>query len=219
MSDLLPRIEHRHLGVLSYSKALTMQKELHQKVVASGGYGVILTLQHPRVLTLGNRAQREFIIKDAGYLLEHNIQVEETDRGGEVTAHDLGQLVVYPILSQRLFSLSPKKYVHLMEESVISLLEDYGISAHRDKEHPGVWVAQGKICAIGVRIKQRVSMHGLALNICNDVGLFETIVPCGIKDRSVTSMSLVLGRQVDVDEVMEKLLVQFSRHFAVNIGS
>ena len=159
-------------------------------------------VQHPSVLTLGKNADASFIKSSPAELSQQGVAVVPIDRGGEVTAHSPGQLVVYPILPLREFRLTPKKFVTLLEELVIQVLRSYGVTGARDEINPGVWVGRDKICAIGVRIQERVSLHGFAFNICNDLNLFENIVPCGIADRGVTSLSRVLGRRISCDEVM-----------------
>ena len=219
MSDQLPRLNHIDLGVIAYDEALTVQEQVHGMVVDGGLVGAILTLQHPNVLTLGRHAQEDFILEDLQKLKDRGIAVCETDRGGEVTAHNPGQLVVYPIMPQSMFDLSPKKFVYLIEEGVIEMLRTYGLKAARDEEHPGVWLGKNKICALGVRIKQRVSMHGLALNVCNDLTLFDSIIPCGIQGRGVTNLTSALSiegdRELNINDVRDRLLDCLSHQFQV----
>src|SRR5690606_6881098 len=130
----------------------------------------------------------------------------KTERGGQITAHEPGQLVLYPILPLAQWGISARRYVNTLEQAVIQLLADYGVEARRDTEHPGVWVEANKICALGIRIKQRVSMHGLALNVTNALDIFSSIVPCGIHGRGVTSLNHVVGKTVILSDVMSQLL-------------
>ncbi len=128
-----------------------------------------------------------------------------------MTAHVPGQLVVYPILGIEAFRLAPRRYVEILEQTAIDVLSEYGVVATRDAEHPGVWVGNDKICAIGVRIQQRVSLHGLALNVSNAFDLFRRIVPCGIAGRGVTSLSKVIEKDVAVADVLPKVLAALAR--------
>lgn len=193
------------LGLMSYGTALEQQTRWHQRVV-SGENPVILTVEHRPVLTLGKNSSMEHILYSRDYFSTLGVEFFETERGGEVTAHMPGQLVVYPIIDVQKLKLSVRDYVSALESAVIDTLAYFGISAARDSEHPGVWVAGEKICAIGVRVKSRVTMHGLALNVNNDLGLFSKIVPCGIRARGVTSMSIICGRNIPPDEVRPELL-------------
>lgn len=182
-------IESRHLGVMSYRDCLEVQYQTHRSVLEAPGRGVILTVEHPSVITLGKHANPANLLWSSEWLRAHSIDLCETDRGGEVTAHEPGQLVMYPILRLSDFLLSPKRYVALLEEAVIATLADLGISSSVDLERPGVWVGVEKICAVGVRIKDRVSMHGVALNVLNSLDVFKLIVPCGLLGRGVTSVA------------------------------
>ena len=200
------QINIEKLGIIEYGECLLLQQRTHAQIVGSPGTGTLLCVEHPDVLTLGKHADLRHLKMAEPYLQSIGIQIHRIDRGGEVTAHEPGQLVVYPIV--RLFDLGlmPRQYVSILEDAVISTLLRFDIQASRDEEHPGVWVGSNKICAIGVRIKERVSLHGIALNVCNTMKLFNYIVPCGISGRGVTSISRELGRQVDVSQV-ESLLI------------
>lgn len=197
------------LGCLDYRESLERQLAEHQRVV-DGGPPVFLLVEHPPVLTLGKNADLSNLLLDRESLARMGVLIAETDRGGEVTAHVPGQLVVYPIIPVTRFELTPRRYVNLLEESVIRVLEQYDIAATRDSEHPGVWVGGDKICAVGIRIRTRVAMHGFALNVNNEFGLFETIIPCGIRARGVTSLQKELGQAVPMDDVKERIVFELS---------
>lgn len=196
---------------MDYLECLNLQRVLHQRVAAGDSAGEILSVEHPPVLTLGQNADFQFLRFAEAVLSSKGISIFQVERGGEVTAHEPGQLVVYPIIRLRDFGLMPKQYVALLEDSVIALLADFGILARRDAAFPGVWVGQEKVCAVGIRIKDRTSLHGLAINVCNSLKTFDYIVPCGIPGRGVTSLSLLCGRTVTVSEVQELLLIQIQR--------
>lgn len=199
------------VGLMDYAECLKLQQKTHEECVRTCSGHTVIYVEHPPVLTLGLNADAGFIVWSSEQLQKEGVQVVRTDRGGEVTAHMPGQLVVYPILHLTQLNLGPKKYVQLLEDVVLQTLKAFSIEGRRDEKFPGVWVGSNKICAVGIRIKDRVSMHGIALNICNDLSLFERIVPCGISSaRGVTSMARHLGFAVEVGAVQR----EFSRLFA-----
>lgn len=169
-----------------------------------------MLLQHEPVLTLGKNADAGLVLTQPGSLEAAGIEVVATDRGGEVTAHEPGQLVVYPILPLQQLRLPPKRYVDRLLDTVILTLQHFGIAAQSDPDYPGVWVGRDKICAVGIRVKERVSLHGIALNVVNDLKLFRLIVPCGIRERGVTSMENLLGSRPDLSDVTRVWLQKFS---------
>jgi len=191
----------KYEGKLRWRDAYEKQLASHSRVLRGESHGIIHFLEHDPVLTFGNRLESHFLTASQERLHQMGVDLEQTDRGGTITAHEPGQLVVYPILALGRLKIGPKQYVQLLEETVILTLSDFGILAHRDPINPGVWVGREKICAIGIRIAQRISLHGIALNINNDLGLFKLIVPCGIKERGVTSMSLQIGQAVSIMSV------------------
>lgn len=205
-----PYFEVVDLGIMRYGEALYRQESAHAKVVSDPTRHVIFCVEHEPVLTMGKNSNNANLLFPRDFYIKQGIEIFDTERGGQVTAHMPGQLVVYPVINMAELRLSIRDYVNILEESVIQTLLKYGVSAHRDPEHPGVWVGHEKICALGVRVKSRVSMHGLALNINNDLSLFGKIIPCGIKFRGVTSLERLLGRQVEVLEVRRNLLEQIT---------
>ena len=203
------------LGILSYGQALDLQIKSHDETVADGS-GLIYVVEHPQVLTLGKNANAKNLLCSMADYRSKNVDIFEIDRGGEVTAHMPGQLVVYPIIPLVKYGLTVRSYVHLLEEAVIETLAHWDITAHRDADYPGVWFGLQKICALGVRVKSRVTMHGLALNVNNDLGLFDMIVPCGIQARGVTNMMKCTGSGVNLDEVKEFLVSSLSRRLCAS---
>lgn len=193
------------LGIMKYDVALEHQRLWHDKVAAGQG-SVILTVEHEPVLTLGKNADSSNLLFPIDHYRELGVEFSKTERGGDVTAHMPGQLVVYPIIDIQKQKLSVRSYVECLEASVIDTLSFFGIKSARDLSLPGVWVGSEKICAIGVRVKSRVTMHGIALNINNNLDLFGKIIPCGIKSRGVTSMQKLLGQAVLLDEVRTRLV-------------
>ena len=201
--------EVEDLGLCDYATAWQRQQQVHAQVLAGDRPNTILLVEHPTVVTLGKNARPEHLLVTSAILESAGIALVETDRGGEVTGHEPGQLVVYPILRLTDYRLSPRKYVCLLEKSVIATLAKFGVRGQIDPEYPGVWVGQRKVCAIGIRIKQRISMHGIALNVCNDLRVFESMVPCGISGRSVTSMSSLTRDHLTTAGVKEEFLKIF----------
>ncbi|MCX6109396.1 MAG: lipoyl(octanoyl) transferase LipB [Proteobacteria bacterium] len=196
-------------GTMPYGEALALQQRLHAQVVTGEGTHVLLFVEHPPTLTLGKHSDLAHLSFSEDHYRMQGVELAHTDRGGQVTAHMPRQMVVYPILKLSTYRLSPKRYVALLEEGVIRLLAAYGIDAQRDSDHAGVWVGKDKICAIGIRIKERVTLHGIALNVTNDLALFEQIVPCGITGRGVTSMAGLLNRTVDLEQLRLKFASEF----------
>ncbi len=201
------------LGEISYNDALQLQNNLAQAWGTGGINDTLLLLEHPPVITIGRSGKVQNILVPEDALRGRNIQVAYTDRGGDVTYHGPGQLVVYPILDLKLHGLSVPGYVWNLEEVVIRVLAHYGITAERVEKLRGVWTPQGKIAALGVHLSRWISRHGLALNVNTDLDAFRLINPCGITDRPVTSMARVLGRPVSMEEVQEYTLKAFTEVF------
>ncbi|HEX8912795.1 MAG TPA: lipoyl(octanoyl) transferase LipB [Humisphaera sp.] len=188
------------LGTLAYRAAWDLQEQAHARVLA-GGEEELLLVEHPPVVTLGRRAEaaRQNLVVGAEGLAKLGVELVESDRGGDVTFHGHGQVVAYPIVRLNDHRLSVGGYVRALEAGVIAALADLGIAADRDPGAVGVWThdpAAGqlaKVCAIGVRIRRGVSLHGVALNVTTDLEYFNLIVPCGLAGRPVTSVAKLLG--------------------------
>ena len=216
------------LGRIGYEQALELQRVRHAEVVASRtrepGTGIgglhILLLEHDPVITLTRRpGVRQHLLASPEALAARGVQLVDTDRGGDITYHGPGQLVAYPILDLNLLGLRIHPYMRLLEEVVIRTVAAFGIEAGRDPEATGVWVDVGqpgarKIAALGVRLSRWCSMHGLALNVEPDLDHFGLIVPCGLHDRSVTSLRAELGDDCPSLEEVKQVL---RREFEVQI--
>lgn len=188
-------LQVRDLGIMSYRDAWKIQEEAHE-LVHAGGPETILLVEHPPVITMGRRGESQGmpnLIASADILKQRNVELVQTDRGGDITFHGPGQVVVYPIIRIADHKLTVGGYVHLLEQVVIDALASFGIQAKTDPGAIGVWTDAGKVCALGVRIRKGVSLHGIALNVTTDLSFFNLIVPCGIVDRSVTSLERILG--------------------------
>ena len=201
------RLEVRRLGRVEYEDGLALQEALAGAVGDGAVPDTLLLLEHEPVLTLGRGATAENIVVPPDELARRGITVFETGRGGDVTYHGPGQVVGYPIvnLGREKETKDVRKFVRALEEVMIRTCAGYGITAARDEKNPGVWVGREKIGAIGVRIAKWVTSHGFAFNVSTDLSAFDLIVPCGIADRGVTSLSKLLGREVPIPEVEDRL--------------
>lgn len=210
-------VRHLDLGLVDYMAAQELQTAYHQECVNDPKRATILTMELHPVVTMGKHAQPQFVLVTENQLFLEGVQFVATDRGGEATAHEPGQLVVYPILPLQTLHLMPKAYIEALEEAVIRTLADFQLIGARDAVNPGVWLDQKKVCALGIRIKDRVSMHGLAFNISNTLKTFSYIVPCGIKGRGVTSVAETTKRNVTVAEVRSRLLTHLAQTLSIRI--
>jgi lipoate-protein ligase B len=204
------------LGTVDYLEARELQIALLEKVHAGAEPNTMLLLEHPHVYTKGRLSKQTDVLLPEEELAKKGIPVYETDRGGQVTYHGPGQLVVYPIINLREWG-GPVKYVRALEQVVIATLAEMGITANCESGNTGVWTDHGKIAAIGVKISRGIAFHGLALNVNTDLSLYENIIPCGIADRSVTSMAAILGEPVDLELVRYGMVYQFGHEFGFRI--
>lgn len=229
----MPKLNILDWGLIAYDKAQIQQEEILKKIVdqkllnrdpiLSIQYKLpasyLIFCQHEPVYTLGNSGSSENLLLDEAELSDRGIKYYKVRRGGDITFHGPGQLVGYPILDLDQFFTDVHKYLRLLEESIILTLADYGIRAGRISGLTGVWAgyeeqeSARKICAIGVRCSRWVTMHGFALNVNTDLSYFENIIPCGIKDKAVTSIEKELGYQVDLQEVQQAVKKNFVQIF------
>lgn len=198
---------------MPYGEAWDLQYRLHSLRREGKIEDTLLLLEHPHTYTLGKTADRANLIGSDQYLEENGIKVFEIDRGGDITYHGPGQLVGYPIIDLQKWKPDSHLYLRTLEEIMIDVLADYGITAGRKHGFTGVWISEEKIAAIGIKISRWVTMHGFAFNINTDLNLFSGIIPCGIKDKEVTSLSKILGREIDMDEIKSKIKNRFAFHF------
>jgi lipoyl(octanoyl) transferase len=196
--DVTRELHIRRLGLVPYEEALQLQKSLVEERKAGRIPDQLLLLQHPPVITLGVKARsdRSHILATDSELESQGVEFFETGRGGDVTYHGPGQLVGYPILDLKPDRCDVHQYVRDLEEVLIKVAADFGVSAGRVAGLTGVWVGQEKLAAIGVRISRWITSHGFAFNVTPNLDHFQLIVPCGIADRGVTSLERLLGRDV-----------------------
>ena len=211
-----PRCHVVKAGVVEYLRAWELQKALAWQVHQGTQPNTLLLLEHPSVYTIGRLGSRDQILLNDDQLSALGIPLHEVDRGGQVTYHGPGQLVTYPVLNLQDWG-GPVKYVRTLEQVIIKTLADFSIAAATVEGLTGVWVDGGevglepsrKIAAIGVKISRGVSFHGFALNVNTDLSHFSHIIPCGITDREVISMKMLLGNTVDMDLVAYSLAYHF----------
>ncbi len=179
--------------------------DLQHRLVRARRVGIVpdtlILVEHEPVITLGRRGDESHIVGSAEMLAARNVIVRRIERGGDVTFHGPGQLVGYPIIDLRDHRAGVSWYMHTLEDVIIGVLADWGITAYCQKGVIGVWVDDAKIAALGVRIEKRVTYHGFALNVNTDLSYFDLIVPCGLDNRAVTSMERILGHRVDMNEI------------------
>ncbi len=211
-------IEVIDLGVMGYAQALSRQRERHAGVVDLSAAQAVFLVEHPAVVTVSQRKESATHLRvSEEELKKQGIEVQPTDRGGDITYHGPGQVVVYPIIRLGDYGLNLSSYMHLLEAVVQRYLKSLGIESFVDPKAIGVWVRlenkqEAKICALGVRIAKNVTQHGLALNVTTDLAHFETIVPCGLAGRAVTRLADLLGEKCpgvgDVKRELARVLVE-----------
>lgn len=230
----MQKIQYQDLGEIEYGKAWELQEQLMKKGLAikadrfsaelhDKGLGdtnhYFLLCEHPHVYTLGKSGDREHLLVNDAKMKELDATFYKTNRGGDITYHGPGQIVGYPILDLEKYYTDLGKYMRNLEEVVIRTVAHYGIVAGRLEGATGVWLDASdasnarKICAMGVRSSRWVTMHGFALNVNTDMRYFDNIVPCGIKDKSVTSIEQELNHVQKIEEVKDVLLKEFSNVF------
>ncbi len=201
------------LGRVDYQEALDLQRQFWAKRVEEEFPDVLLILEHPHVITLGRRGNRSHLIASSETLEGMKIPVFHVERGGDVTYHGPGQIVAYPILNLKEYGYRVVRYVGQLEEVVLRVLRDFGIEGRRDLLNRGVWVGEEKIASVGVAIKRRVSLHGIALNYETDLKYFDLINACGLKEKKMTSMAKILGKRISRETLTKSLCLHFREVF------
>lgn len=206
-------------GIMDYEQAHNLQKQILQDRIENKCTDHLILLQHNPVITIGRSGDNKNIIAPQSILNSQGIKVYEIERGGDVTYHGPGQLTGYPIIDLRNYRKDVHWYLRQLEEVIIKFLSYYDIVGKRVSGLTGVWVGDEKIAAIGVAVKRWVTYHGFALNVNPNLSHFELIHPCGITDKEVTSLTKILGFDIDVREVEDKVITAFSDIFDVEIGA
>lgn len=212
MNNITSPFDVMDIGRCRYMPALELQEELVTKRKADDIRDTLVFVEHEPVFTLGRNAKEKNILLPRDEIRKLGVGVVEIGRGGDVTYHGPGQVVVYPIISLRECGKGVLWYVNSLEQIIINVLADFSITAEGGRDDRGVWIGNEKIAALGVRITRGVTMHGFALNVNLDMQPYSWIVPCGIPDKGVTSMNLIAGN-IDIDEVKKSIV----RHFGAVI--
>lgn len=232
----MQQVKQIDLGLIDYKEAWDYQEQLFDTIVRvkldnnnlpkdliKSTPNYIIFCEHPNVYTLGKSGNQDHLLINDEQLKQNNAAFYRINRGGDITFHGPGQMVVYPILDLDNFYTDIHKYLRLLEESIIRTLSEYDIIGARSEGETGVWVdienpyQARKICAMGVRTSRWVTMHGLALNVNVDLSYFNNIIPCGIQNKKVTSLERELGNKTEIEEVKEKFIKHFSDLFKCNI--
>ncbi|WP_103666076.1 lipoyl(octanoyl) transferase LipB [Gracilimonas amylolytica] len=223
-------IELYDLGHASYQPVWDLQKSIQQRLIDEKRAeqkgksnrkrlgDILLFVEHPHIYTLGKSGSEEHMLRSMMELQQLEAEFLKIDRGGDITYHGPGQIVGYPILDLDRHFTDVHRYLRYLEEIMIKVCADYGFEAHRIEGQTGVWVNNEKICAMGIRCSRWVTMHGFALNVNTDLRYFNNIVPCGIDDKSVTSLQALSGKEIDAEEVKERIIFHFEEVFEVSIS-
>lgn len=223
-------VQFQDLGKMEYRQAWDLQEKLLKQTLANKAAGQptshhLLLVEHPPVYTLGKSGKMEHVLIDQQEMQKRQIGFYHSNRGGDITYHGPGQIVGYPIFDLECFYTDIGRYLRELEEVIILTLADYGLVGQRSKGETGVWLdpesplQARKICAMGVRCSRWVTMHGFALNVHPDLSYFDNIVPCGIANKSVTSMQRETALAIDMEQVKQKLLHHFEAVFDISIAA
>jgi len=205
------------LGLVDYAEGLELQKRLVAQRKAHAILDTLLLLEHPHVYTLGRNARRENLLVTPEFLQKIEVRVIETDRGGDITYHGPGQLVGYPIFDLTQHRRDIAWYMRSLEEVFIRVAGDFGVQAGRIPGLTGVWVGDEKILALGVHISRWITSHGFAFNVNTDLRYFEWIIPCGIREKGATSLERLLGRSVEMQQVIDRVVERFGEVFGMEM--
>ena len=206
------QIDIHDLGKLLYKKTWNYQKELLKKRSNNEINDTLILVEHEPVFTLGKNADENHILQN----YPDNIKTYQIERGGDVTYHGPGQLVGYPILDLRNYKKSISWYMRSLEQVIIDTLFDYNITANRKNGLTGVWYNNEKIAALGVRVSRWITMHGFSLNVNPDLNHYKNIIPCGIFEHGVTSMSNILNKHVEYEHVKKTIIKKFINQFKID---
>jgi lipoyl(octanoyl) transferase len=206
-------LEVVELGRRDYASTLALQEQSHAARVRGELPDTLYLVEHDPVITLGRSAKQEHVLASASQLAARGIELHDIGRGGDVTYHGPGQLVAYPIFDLRPDRCDVRRYVRSLEQVMLQVAESFGLTAQRIDGKTGAFVEERKFGALGVRISRWVTMHGIAMNVSTDLDAFSLIVPCGLRDTEVTSLSREAGRAISWAEASEHTVAQFAAVF------
>jgi lipoate-protein ligase B len=206
----------RDCGLADYRQILQLQQLLSEKRQQNEIPDTVLIVEHHAVITFGARQSFNRLLVDREDLAQKHIDVVDVRRGGGTTAHNPGQLVFYPILNLQKTGLAINEYIRELEAIGAELLEQLNVHSTRRKGAPGLWVGERKIASIGVRVSRYITYHGMAINIQNDLSIFDFIVPCGLENVEMTSVLKETGKHHSMDQIKQKLAEMLTEHFSSN---
>jgi len=213
-------LQIKHLGLTPYSVAYEEQMQGIQKLHSNNDADdICLILQHPAVFTLGRNGNPDHLTVSEEFLAEREIELLQIERGGEITYHGPGQIVCYPLINLRKNKLSVSKFVYILEEIMLGVVRQFGISADRDLRNHGIWCGDQKLGSVGIAVRHGISYHGLALNVANDLGPFSWINPCGLSGVSMTSMHNQMQGTLDYKEVEAAMANEFAKAFQASTAT
>jgi lipoate-protein ligase B len=209
-----------NLGMVEYNQAWQLQSEIvAAKVNKSIGRDVILFLEHPAVFTLGRRGGRDFLQVGESFLKQAGIPIIQAERGGYITYHGPGQLVVYPIVDLEARRLGVTEFVAALEEIMLLTVRAWGLEAQRNSKNAGVWMGNRKMGSIGIALRKGISFHGLALNVNVDLTPFSWVQPCGLEGVSMTSVQQELGEEIPMDVLLSTVKKNFQSVFELDLNA
>ena len=210
-------LEIQNWGLIDYNEAWAKQKEIVEDIQKNRDKSVLVFCEHPSVITVGKSGSENNVLGNSEFFNHLGIKVIHNDRGGDVTLHNPGQLVGYPIFNLEDFKTDLHWFLREIEDSIIELLKKFSIESHTIEGLTGVWIEnQRKICAMGLHCSRWVTSHGFALNINNNLKEFNYIIPCGISDKQVTSISKEIGTDIDINLVRNECAMVFEKKFTKN---
>ena len=213
MGTAIKEIQYKRLGIIDYQNAYKKQKELVEQIIQGQRESTILFCEHPAVITLGKRSKEENLYINRQELKEkHLIQVYEIDRGGDVTIHSPGQLIIYPIIDLKQWKKDIHLYLYQLEQVSIDLFKHFDIFTERKRNKTGVWYQHKKITSIGIGIRRWVSYHGIGININTDLKKFRYINPCGL-NAEMTSLQEIKQNRIEMEEIIKKVIVEIENNF------
>ena len=212
-AEINHELDIRDCGLANYLKILELQLKLHEQRLRNEIPNTILVLEHTDVITLGARQSANKLLISRDELAKMNIDIVDIRRGGGTTAHNPGQLVFYPILNLQKLKLGISEYIRILEKVGVKLLSELDVNSTAKKGFPGLWIGERKIASIGVRVSKFVTYHGMAINIQNDLRIFEHLIPCGLNNVEMTSVLKETGKKYPLKQVKEKLIELLREHF------
>jgi len=193
---------------------LSLQENAFENLLAGSGKDTVFIVEHPPVITLGARQSANKLLRDTDTIKQSGIEIFQIRRGGGATAHNPGQIVIYPIINLKKNNLGVSDFVHLLEKIGIESLAELGVNCQTKKGLPGLWIGDKKIASIGVQIKKWITFHGMAVNINNDLSIFDLIVPCGLENVKMTNAEKEIGKKIDLKTAKQTLKKILLKHFS-----